>query len=142
MTGKSGIPALPQANQGVVTNPGRSGVLRGEHCDEGKRFGAYVDERMRHSGRYFRHVGRFDRQRVLAYPVLGASLEKHVRLFGVVYMQSGATARMGLGNDERKRLEAVLIASEAIGELTRHTVVVLELIKGEEVGGRIVRFRR
>jgi hypothetical protein len=49
---------------------------------------------------------------------------------------------MGLGNDERERLETVLVARQAIGELTWYAIPVPELFKRKKVGSRVVWFLR
>ena len=58
---------------------------------------------MRHPGWYLCDVGSGDRERLVAYAVLGGTFEKYVRLFGVMYVESGATAGVRLGDDERER---------------------------------------
>jgi hypothetical protein len=55
-----------------------------------------------------------------------------MRLFGVMYMESGAATGVRFGDDERERLEAILIAVKPVCEFARHTVPMLQLAKREK----------
>ena len=115
-------------------------MLRCEHRDQIELLAAGVDECMRHSSRHLCNVRRLDREGLVTDPVLGAPLEQDVCFFGVVHMQSGPAAGMGFGNEDRERLEAVLVTGHAVSELARDTEVMLELVKMENKVGWIVRF--
>lgn len=97
---------------------------------------------MGHSRWHLRHIGCLDGQRLVADAVLRATLEQYVRLLDVMHVESGAAAGVRLGDDERERLEAVLLAREAMRELARHAVVMIHLVKIEEESGRVVRLLR
>jgi hypothetical protein len=106
-------------------------MVRGEHGDEVEWFGTGVHERVWHSRWYLCNVGCVNGERVLANTILSCTFEQDVCFLDIVNVQARATAGMRFRDDERELLESILIAGQAVRELARHSVVVLELIKCE-----------
>ena len=97
---------------------------------------------MRHSRWYSCHVRRLNDERLVTDPVLSASFEQDVRLFGVMHMKSWSAARMRLRNDEGERLESVLVTGESMCELAGRAVLVFQLVKTIKECSRVVRLLR
>src|SRR5581483_3461002 len=63
-------------------------------------------------------------------------------LFGIMHVKSRTPTGVRLADDERERLEAILITCQPVCELARHPVVIVQLVEIEEVRGWVVRLLR
>jgi hypothetical protein len=107
--------------------------FRREHRDKFERLSSHIQKSVRYSRRDLHDVGGLDRERLVTYPVLGATLKQHVRLFDIVHVKVWPAVWVRLGNDKRERLEPIIITSEAVPEFTWDAVEMLKLFELEEV---------
>lgn len=106
-------------------------MFRREDRDQIERSISDVCKGVGNAGRHFGHVRPVHDKCLVADPVFDRAFEEYVGLFYVVHVKPRAAAGMRLRNDERERLEPVLVAGQTMRELARDAVVVIQLIEVE-----------